>query len=98
MRFPELRRNRAHFLAPAPYRAKRLRDAARLLPFLGVFLMVLPVLWSPLGTGRLLSRDLIYFFGIWAALIVIAALFARKLTRRSDQETLADRLAPSDED
>ena len=98
MRFPEIRRPRAHFLAPAPYRAKRLRDAARLLPLLGVFLMVLPVLWSPIGTGRLLSRDLFYFFGIWALLIAIAAAFARGLMRRSEQETLADRLAPADED
>ncbi len=82
---PPLRR--AIFLARQPYRRRRLRDAARLLPVLGTFLFVLPALWSPPGDGlRLLSRDVIYFFGFWAVLIAVAALFARGLTRPAADE------------
>ncbi len=76
-------RRRAIFLAPRPYRRRRLRDAARLLPVLGVFFFVLPALWSPAGQGlRRLSGDVIYFFTVWALLIGIAAIFARGLSAR----------------
>jgi hypothetical protein len=69
------------FLARIPYRRRRLRDAARLLPVLGAFLMVLPLLWSPPGTGtRLTSGDVVYFFLIWIALVLVAAAFATGLT------------------
>ncbi len=37
-------------LARKVYRRRRLRDAARILPFLGLFLMLLPALWAP-GRG-----------------------------------------------
>lgn len=69
------------FLARIPYRRRRLRDAARLLPVLGAFLMILPSLWSPPGMGlRLTSGDLVYFFLIWVILVLIAAAFAPGLT------------------
>lgn len=75
-------RRRAIFLARQPYRRRRLRDAARLLPVLGAFLVILPAMWSPPGQGlRLLSGDVIYFFTVWFLLIAVAALFARGLTR-----------------
>ena len=35
------------FLARSPYRRRRLRDAARLLPLAGLVLLILPALWSP---------------------------------------------------
>jgi hypothetical protein len=73
------------FLARIPYRRRRLRDAARLLPVLGAFLMILPWLWSPPGTGmRLTSGDVVYFFLIWIILVLVAAAFAPGLTG-SDQ-------------
>jgi hypothetical protein len=34
------------FLAKAGYRSRRLSDAARLLPILGLFLLILPAFWT----------------------------------------------------
>jgi hypothetical protein len=67
------------FLARASYRRRRLRDAARLLPIIGVFLLLLPVLWTPDGRINLTAIDIIYFFGVWLVLILVAAAFARGL-------------------
>jgi hypothetical protein len=67
------------FLARASYRRRRLRDAARLLPVVGVFLLLLPLLWASDGKIALTSGEMIYFFGAWLFLIVAAAVFARGL-------------------
>lgn len=67
------------FLARASYRKRRLRDAARLLPILGLFLLFLPVLWTSDGKIALTSGEMIYFFGVWLFLILAAAAFARGL-------------------
>jgi peptidoglycan/LPS O-acetylase OafA/YrhL len=64
------------FLARAPYRRRRLRDAARLLPVVGAFLLLLPLLWAPDSTMSLTSGDVIYFFLVWLGLIGLAAAFA----------------------
>ncbi|NHB77191.1 hypothetical protein [Rhodobacter calidifons] len=64
------------FLARAPYRRRRLRDAARLLPVLGLFLLLLPLLWTPDARMALTSGDVIYFFAVWLGLILLAAAFA----------------------
>jgi hypothetical protein len=68
------------FLARAPYRRRRLRDAARLLPVFGVALLILPLLWAgDVGDRldrRLTSGEVIYFFMIWSLMIVVAAAFA----------------------
>jgi hypothetical protein len=71
------------FLARVPYRRRRLRDASRLLPVLGAFLLLLPLLWSPDAQMALTSIDVIYFFAVWLILIGLAAAFASGL-RRSD--------------
>ncbi len=68
------------FLARAPYRKRRLRDAARLLPILGLLLLLLPLLWTPEARLSLSSGDVIYFFLVWLGLIVVAAGFARGLS------------------
>lgn len=67
------------FLPPASYRRRRLRDAARLLPIVGAFLLFLPILWMPGGKITLTAGDIIYFFAVWLILIVVAAAFARGL-------------------
>jgi hypothetical protein len=67
------------FLARASYRRRRLRDAARLLPIVGVFLLVLPTLWVADGRIHLSGADLVYFFTVWLLLVVIAAVFSRGL-------------------
>lgn len=73
------------FLARAPYRRRRLRDAARLLPVAGTLLLLLPLLWTPEGAVSLRGADVVYFFAVWAGLIVLAAAFAPGL-RRGESE------------
>lgn len=82
-----MRRLRAPlFLARAVYRRRRLRDAARLLPLVGFFLLILPMLWQGRdGSGR----DVVYIFVVWAGLIAVAALLAPGL-RDTDTETNPD--------
>jgi hypothetical protein len=70
------RPKRPLFLARAPYRRRRLRDAARLLPLLGTFLLLLPLLWAPDSRMALTSGDVVYFFSVWLILIGLAAGFA----------------------
>lgn len=70
------RPKRPLFLARAPYRRRRLRDAARLLPILGLFLLLLPLFWTPTGRMALTANDVIYFFTVWLCLILLAAAFA----------------------
>ena len=61
------------FLARAVYRKRRLRDAARMLPVLGLVALQLPMMWPPSGYGW------VYVFAIWFGLIVLAAILARAL-------------------
>jgi hypothetical protein len=61
------------FLARRSYRLRRLRDAARLLPLLGAFLMILPMLWGEGGDDiRATGRDAVYLFAVWGCLVVAA--------------------------
>ncbi len=76
------RRRTMPFLPRSGYRLRRLHDAARLLPLFGLFLLVLPVLWTPTDDElRRTASDGIYLFAVWIGLIAVAALFARKLGR-----------------
>ncbi|MEZ5797390.1 MAG: hypothetical protein R3D63_07940 [Paracoccaceae bacterium] len=85
------RPKRPMFLAPSPYRRRRLRDAARLLPVFAAFLLILPELWSPPGQAlRVTSGDVIYFFLVWCGLVLVAAAFAPGLS--------AGESAPDDEE
>lgn len=57
-------------------------DAARLLPVLGIFLFLLPILWSqagPGGPGRSTAADGLYLFFAWGLLIALAALLGPRL-------------------
>jgi len=63
---------------------RRLRDLARMLPFAGVFLLELPMLWGRAGSDvRITTADGIYLFVVWGVLIVVAGLLSRGL--RDDQ-------------
>jgi hypothetical protein len=84
------RPKRPLFLARAPYRRRRLRDAARLLPVLGLFLLLLPLLWAPEARMSLRATDVIYFFAVWLVLIALAAAFAPGL-RGGDTDRPGDR-------
>jgi hypothetical protein len=75
----------AMFLERDSYRRRRLADISRLLPLIGVVLLLVPLLWTGADapvvvTGHTapmpLSRSITYIFAVWAALILAAALFA----------------------
>ena len=59
----------------------RVRDAASVLPVLGAFLLMPPVITLFTGARTVWGVPLIivYLFGVWLALIVAAALLARQL-------------------
>lgn len=74
------------FLRPATYRRRRLRDAARLLPALGLFLFLLPILWAPEQTFRRdTAPDGIYLFIIWAVLILLTLVISRSLAAPGEE-------------
>lgn len=80
------------FLARAAYRKRRLRDAARLLPLMGMVLLLLPLLWAD-GAAAGAGRDWSYIFGVWAVLIVLAAALAPGLAA-SDSDAGSEDDAP----
>ncbi|MGO4907197.1 hypothetical protein ACEN2J_02565 [Pseudorhodobacter sp. W20_MBD10_FR17] len=83
------------FLAPQTYRQRRLRDAARILPVLAMFLLILPMLWGDDASDiRQTSSDGIYLFVVWLLMIASAALLARRLSSEPDS---ADAAKPKDQ-
>lgn len=75
------------FLARRSYRLRRMMDAARMLPALGVFLFFLPILWRPAETPEPdTASGWIYLFAAWAVLIVLALVLARILVRAEEEE------------
>lgn len=87
------------FLRPASYRRRRQRDAARLLPFVGMFLFLLPILWAPAQSFRRdTAPDGIFLFVGWAAMILLAALIARSLSRPGDPDDPDASADPPDSD
>lgn len=75
----------------------RLRDAASLLPALAVFLLMPPVITLFTGAHTLGGVPLVvaYLFGVWLALIVAAALLARRLGPRSEPPSAPPDDAPT---
>lgn len=86
------------FLARAVYRKRRLRDAARLLPVLGVFLLLIPGLWAGDGprSATAWAQDWVYLLVVWAGLIIVAAVLAPGLAA-SDIDTDTDTGTDKDE-
>lgn len=75
------------FLKRRIYRRRRLRDAARMLPVVGLFLMLLPVLWADGGADRpSTASDGLFLFVVWAGLVLAAAAMAPGLA----EETVVD--------
>ena len=68
------------FLARQSYRRRRLEDTARLLPLLGSFLFLLPLLASDISGAALGA----YVFAAWFCLILATALISRGLGRWPD--------------
>lgn len=69
------------FLARRTYRLRRLSDAARMLPIAGAVLFCVPLLWRSgveIETVRT-TRVMLYVFGLWIALAVIAGIISKRL-------------------
>ncbi|MDP5086136.1 MAG: hypothetical protein NWQ23_12000 [Yoonia sp.] len=63
------------FLQRASYRQRRLRDASKLLPFVGIVLFAIPLAWTTQGPDQKVgSLGLIYVFGAWFALIAVSGV------------------------
>lgn len=68
------------FLQRASYRQRRVRDAAKLVPFLGVILWTIPLAWPKEGQdGHIGASSLIYIFGVWVVLIVLTVVLASRI-------------------
>ncbi len=61
------------------YQRRRLTDAARFLPALGLFLFILPVLAAAGDDEVMTASGLVFVFSIWGMLIVASALLSRWL-------------------
>lgn len=86
---------RTRFLHRRNYRRRRLADAARLLPIVGVILLLIPLLLDQSDGAQeavRTSKVALYIFGLWAVLIGAAAALSRGL---SDDATA---LEPSSDD
>lgn len=65
------------FLERQSYRRRRLSDAARLMPVVGLVLLILPLLWADRATT---SGGILYIFSVWAILIGATRLISRRLS------------------
>lgn len=80
---------KAVFLERTSYRQRRLRDAARVLPLLGVILWMVPLLWPADVAATDMSAAVIYTFFVWVILIVLSAVISLRL-RSDDQAPTLD--------
>ena len=77
------------FLQKASYRQRRLQDAAKLVPLLGVVLLIMPLAWQSDAAGETDNASaLLYIFGVWVVLIVLTAVLSRLLR---SEPALSDR-------
>lgn len=76
------------FLHRANYRQRRLRDAAKMLPVLGILLWTIPLTWPAASQDEqadMGSAGLLYIFGVWVLLIVLGAALTSRM--RPNPET-----------
>ena len=80
------------FVEKQTYRMRRIMDAARLVPLLGVLLFAIPLLW-PTGPdmGIATSRTILYLFGVWVALILVTMRLSHVLRSLPPADRTTDR-------
>lgn len=78
------------FLARESYQRRRLGDAARLVPFLGLALLLMPVLWSDT------AKAMVYIFVVWAFLIVLIAALSPRLVSSEPEDGTGQSEQPPD--
>ncbi len=82
--------SRSVFLERQTYRRRRLMDAARMLPIVGILLWALPLLWrQEPETAVTTSGAMRYIFGIWVLLVALSLWLSRRL--KDTAETDASR-------
>lgn len=70
------------FLGRDSYRRRRLTDAARLLPLVGIILFMIPLMWGEReGEAPSTATAGLYVFGVWVCLIVAGFFLALRLKR-----------------
>lgn len=79
--------NQPVFLERRSYRQRRMMDAVRLLPLVGLLLWLVPTLWSGTsGEGFVpvrMSQVIVYVFGVWVGLIISGGVLWRYLVDAS---------------
>ena len=78
------------FLERRSYRRRRLIDGARIVPILGAWLFMLPLLWPSVDGHRedphALSYALTYIFLIWMGLAIASGIFVLVLGRAEPED------------
>ena len=77
------RRSSPVFLERQSYRRRRTIDAARCIPVLGIVLVLLPLVWGRDRQTPSTSSAIIYLFGVWTVLVVLALIVAWRLRQSS---------------
>lgn len=72
------------FVERQTYLRRRLVDAARALPVLGILLWLLPLLWAVPIQPPSASTGLIYVFTVWLGLPIIVGVLIRAMNRRAE--------------
>ena len=72
------------FLERQSYRRRRLMDAARLLPVVGLMLFLFPLLWAGPAGDAATAMGGVFIFGVWTLLILAAAGLSRRLILTDD--------------
>lgn len=75
--------DRAPDLAQRALERRRRQDSAMLLPILGAFLLLSPIIWVFAQAGTILGLPavFVYVFGVWLGLIILARRLARAFLR-----------------
>ncbi|WP_204114744.1 hypothetical protein [Shimia biformata] len=84
-------RQKAIFVERRSYRRRRMIDGLRLLPFVGLFLWFVPLLWTDAGPDGVSTADaIIFIFGIWVSLVAATAFLTRRALGEDDNPPTGD--------
>ncbi|EPX85620.1 hypothetical protein [Salipiger mucosus] len=76
------------FLERQSYRRRRIIDAARVLPLLGLLLWLIPLLWTDEGVaGVRSSTAIVYLFSVWLVLVVLSCVVSTALAFRDGPQS-----------
>lgn len=85
---PEQEAPRRLFLERRSYTQRRLLDAAKLLPLVGLVLWMLPLVWPSASREGAISGSgaTLYIFAIWALLIALGGFLAYRMAPSEPHE------------